>query len=192
VRLLAGLFLSFAVAAVVGLGSTFFALTQGTAFGAFTIGAWTSWPRTGTVNIDPYARATAARSGALPVGSGDGVAFFASVDDSGRALDGRCDVVVAGAAPQARFWTITLYDHDGRLVPNSLKRHGFTSQEMIRRTDGTFEIALAPRARSGIWLPTGGVEHYVLVFRLYDTPVGVATRSGRETPMPSITTRDCP
>ena len=191
-RLLAGLFLSFAVAAAVGLGSTFFTLTQGTAFGAFTIGAWTSWPRTGTVNIDPYARATAARSGALPVGSGDGVAFFASADDSGRALDGRCDVMVAGAAPQARFWTITLYDQDGRLVPNSLKRHGFTSQEMIRRTDGTFEIALAPRARSGTWLPTGGVEHYVLVFRLYDTPVGVATRSGRETPMPSIITRDCP
>lgn len=191
-RLLAGIFLAFAVAAIVGLGSTLFTLTQGTAFGAFTIGSWTSWPKTGTSGIDPYARATAARSGALPVGSGDGVAFFASHDDAGRSLDGRCDVIVAGATPQARFWTITLYDQDGRLVPNSLKRHGYTSQEMIRKSDGTFQIAVAPRARSGVWLPTGAVERYSLVLRLYDTPIGVATRSGRETPMPSITTRECP
>jgi hypothetical protein len=30
-----------------------------------------------------------------------------------------------------------------------------------------------------------------LILRLYDTPVGVATRSGREAPMPSIATRAC-
>ena len=35
-----------------------------------------------------------------------------------------------------------------------------------------FEIVIAPRARAGNWLPTGGVERYMLVLRLYDTPVG--------------------
>ena len=59
-----------------GLGLTWFALTRGTAFGAITIGAWTAWPKTGTADIDPYARATIARSGELPIGSGDGVAFY--------------------------------------------------------------------------------------------------------------------
>ena len=63
---------------------------------------------------------------------------------------------------------------------------------MIRKTDGTFDITIAPRARSGNWLPTGGVERYTLALRLYDTPVGVATRTGRETPMPAITTGTCP
>ena len=191
-RFLIGLIFALAVAAAVGLGATLFTLTRGVAFGAFTIGAWTAFPRNGTADIDPYARATVARSGALPIGSGDGIAFFTAKDDKGQALDGRCDVVISGKTPQARFWTLTLYDADGRLIGNALNRHGFTSQEVIRKTDGTFEIIIAPRARSGNWLPTGNVERYNLALRLYDTPVGVATRTGRETPMPAIMTGTCP
>ena len=191
-RFLIGLIFALAVAAAVGLGATLFTLTRGVAFGAFTIGAWTAFPRNGTADIDPYARATVARSGALPIGSGDGIAFFTAKDDKGQALDGRCDVVISGKTPQARFWTLTLYDADGRLIGNALNRHGFTSQEVVRKTDGTFEIIIAPRARSGNWLPTGNVERYNLALRLYDTPVGVATRTGRETPMPAILTGSCP
>ncbi|HTS40728.1 MAG TPA: DUF1214 domain-containing protein [Xanthobacteraceae bacterium] len=191
-RLLLGLVFAFTVAIVVGLGTTWFALTEGTAFGAITIGAWTAWPKTGTAGVDPYARAAIARNGELPIGSGDGVAFFASTDDSGHVLDGRCDVVLSGTTPQARFWTLTLYDREGQLIANSMDRQGFTSQEIIRRSDGTFSITMAARARTGNWLPTSGVERYVLVLRLYDTPVGVATRASREAPMPSVTTEQCP
>ena len=43
---------------------------------------------------------------------------------------------------------------------------------------------MAPRANPGNWLPTGGVERYELVLRLYDTAVGVSTKAGREVPMP--------
>jgi hypothetical protein len=191
VRLLFGSLFSFMLAAVIGLGGTWLALTQGTAFGAITLGAWTAWPKTGTQDIDPYARAVIARNGELPVGLGDGVAFFARSDDRGRALDGRCDTIISGITPQARYWTLTLYDPDGQLVANSVNRQGFTSQELTRRSDGSFEIVTAPRARPGNWLPTGGIERYVLVLRLYDTPVGVATRAGREAPMPSLTQRGC-
>jgi len=181
-----------AVAAVVGLGTTWFALSHGATFGAVTIGAWSAWPKYGTPEVDPYGRATIARSGELPVGSGDGIAFIARTDDGGRLLDGRCDVLIAGTTPQARFWTMTLYDQQGRLVANSLDRYGFTSQEILRRADGSFEIVAAPRSRSGNWLPTGGTEQYLLMLRLYDTPVGVATRVAREVPMPTISVRSCP
>lgn len=191
-RLLLGCLFALAVAAVVGLGTTWLALSHGTAFGAVTIGAWSAWPRTGTRDIDPYARATIARSGELPIGSGDGIAFVARTDDNGRPLDGRCDIVLSGFTPQARFWTVTLYDPLGRLVANSVARHGFTSQELVRRSDGSFEIVVAPRARSGNWLPTGGVDNYELVLRLYDSSVGVATRAAREIPMPAVSVRSCP
>jgi hypothetical protein len=190
-RLLIGFLFAFAVAAAFGLGLTQFALTRGTAFGAITIGAWTAWPKTGTSDIYPYARAAIARSGELPIGSGDGVAFFAALDDTGRALDGRCTVTIAGTTPAARFWTVTLYDLDGRLIPNAADRYGFTSQEIARRADGSFEIVLAPRARPGNWLPTGGIDRYVVVLRLYDTPVGVATRTARDAPMPAVTAAGC-
>jgi hypothetical protein len=192
VRLILGTLLTLMIAAAVGLGVTWFAVANGMGFGAITIGAWTAQPKTGTSDIDPYARAVVARSGQLPIGSGDGVAFIARTDERGRPLDGRCDVSVSGTTPAARFWTLTVYDEDGRLVGNSVGRHGFTSQEVMRDADGRFEVRLAPRARAGNWLPTGGIEHYVLIMRLYDTPVGVATRTQRDAPMPGVVTVGCP
>jgi len=192
VRLIFISLIALIVATAVGLGATWMTSTRGISFGAITIGAWTAWPRTGTADIDPYARAAIARSGELPIGSGDGVAFIARTDDNGRQLDGRCDITVSGITPAARFWTLTLYDARGNLVSNSLQRYGFTSQEIVRTADGSFDIRIAPRSRSGNWLPTGGLDRYLLVVRLYDTPVGAATRSQRDAPMPAITTVACP
>ena len=191
-RLIFFTLLALVLATVVGLGATWMTATRGTDLGTLTIGAWTARPRTGTPEVDPYARASIARSGELPVGTGDGVAFTATTDDKKRPLDGRCDVVVSGVTPAARFWTLTLYDPKGRLVPNTLQRYGFTSQEIVRGADGAFEVRIASRSRAGNWLPTGALDRYVLMLRLYDTPVGVATRTQRDAPMPSITTLNCP
>ncbi len=191
-RLLIGTLFAFAVAAVIGLGATYFALTRGAAFGALTIGSWTARPKTGTADADPYARATIARTGQLPVALGDGVSFTAQTDDSGKLLDGRCDVVLSGVTPAARFWTLTLYNTEGGLVANSIERFGFSSQEIVRHADGSFEIVVAPRANPGNWLPAGGIERYALVLRFYDTAVGISTKAGRELPMPAITNRSCP
>src|SRR5262249_31222541 len=156
---------------------TWMTLSRGTAFGAVPIGSWTAWPKIGTRDVDPYARATMSRSGELPVGSGDGVAFMARTDDNGRSLDGRCEARISGTTPQPRYWTLPLYDPQGRLIGNAIDRQGFTSQEVVRNADGSFDIVVAPRTRAGNWLPTNGIESYILVIRLYDTPVGVATRA---------------
>ena len=94
--------------------------------------------------------------------------------------------------PAARFWTLTVYNLNGELVANSLHRYDFTSQEIVRRGDGSFTILVGPRANPGNWLPTGGIDRYMLALRFYDTAVGVATKEGREIPMPSIKTRSCP
>ena len=186
-RLLIGLLLSFVIAGAIGLGSTWFALSNNMSFGALSLGAWKANPRSGTSGIDPYARAAIARNGELPVGTGDGIRFTARVDDAGRPLDGRCDVVIRGTTPPARYFTLTLYTPSGTLVTNSLSRFGFNSQELVRDRSGDFEVVVSPRARPGNWLPTGGVERYVLILRFYDTSLGIATRAGREAPMPTLT-----
>src|ERR1041385_1947823 len=149
---------SLAVAACIGLGTTWLVVARDTAFGAVPIGAWVAWPKSGTRDVDPYTRATFARTGELPVGSGRGGAVYARTDDNTPPL-----------APR-----------------------GFTSQEVGRRSDGSFDIMVAPRIRPGNWLPTNGVDSYVLVLRLYDSPVGVATRAAREAPMPSLTVESSP
>lgn len=183
----------FTLAGSIGLGATWMTATRGVDIATVAIGPWLARPQAGTRAIDPYARAAIARSGELPLGIGDGVAFRATTDDDGRPLDGRCDVVIGGTMPTARFWTLTLHDSAGRLVANALARYGFTSQEVIRGADGSFAVTLAPRARAGNWLPTGGIERYVVALRFYDTPVGgVSTRNQRDMPMPTIKTADCP
>ena len=108
-RLLTGLLLSFLIAAGVGLGSTWYAVTKNLSFGELTLGAWRGYPHNGTADIDPYARAALVRNGELPVGIGDGITFTATVDDDGHPLDGRCDVVVQGTTPPARYFTLSLY-----------------------------------------------------------------------------------
>jgi hypothetical protein len=191
VRLILITLLAFGLATAVGLGATWITATRGTDLGTLTIVAWTARPRSGSADIDPYSRAAIARSGELPIGTGDGIAFLATTSNDKRPLDGRCDVVVSGVTPAARFWTLTLYDRKGHLVANSLQRYGFTSEEIVRNSDGSFVVNVAARARAGNWLPTGGIERYVLMLRLYDTPVGVATRTQRDAPMPSVATGEC-
>src|ERR1043165_5518278 len=96
---------SLAVAACIGLGTTWLGPARDPAVGGVPIGAWGAGPKSGPRHVDPYTRATFARTGELPVGSGDGVAFYARTDDNGRPLDGPRDVLGSGTPPQARFWT---------------------------------------------------------------------------------------
>lgn len=181
----------FAVAAAVGLGATSFVSSRDLPFGRMQVGAWSAWPKTGNQDIDPYGRALTARNGILPLASGDGLAFLARADDNGRALDARCEVVVSGTTPQARYWTLAAYDANGALLPNLVGRYGFTSGEIVRHADGSFEIVAAAQARPGNWLPVSGTGRYTLVMRFYDTPIGVRTRADRQIAMPAISVKSC-
>ncbi|MDB5626918.1 MAG: hypothetical protein JWR73_2720, partial [Tardiphaga sp.] len=49
--------LALMTATAVGLGTTWMTATRGTELGTLTIGSWTARPRSGTNEIDPYARA---------------------------------------------------------------------------------------------------------------------------------------
>lgn len=180
------------VGILTGFGLSWYSSASGTGFGASRVGPWMSWPKSGTVEADPYLRAMFARAGELPLGVADGIAFFADVDDNGTSLDGRCDIHIVGRLPLARFWTFTIYDSHGRLIDNVAGRYGFTSAEIVFRRDATLEILLAPRARSGNWLPTEGRNRITAVFRLYDAPVGTGVRSIDAIEMPSIQQESCP
>src|SRR5271155_5027637 len=163
-RLLFGSCFTLLIAAAIGLGATWFTLTRGVAFGSLAIGGWTARPKSGSVDIDPYARAIIARSGELPTGMGDGVAFYAQTDDAGDKFDGRCTFTISGLTPAARYWTLTLYDPEGRRGTNAVDRDGFPREEFGRAAGGRFAITVAALARPGNWLPTGGIEKFTLVW----------------------------
>lgn len=186
------LILILAIGAAFGLGLTWFTMVNGYGPGLVRSGPWETWPKAGTEAADPYARATLARAGALPLELADGIAFTATQDANGRALDGRCDIRLSGSLPQARFWTLTATDGQGRLIENAADRSGFTSAEVVWNRDGTLDVVLGPRARPGNWLPTGARDRIELTLRLYDTPVGLANRTSDAPEMPRLVIEHCP
>jgi hypothetical protein len=182
--------LSLVIGSLSGLGLTWIMSARENGFGALDLGVWRSWPRSGTYDADPYARAVFARSGELPIGFSEGVTFVTAAGDDGRAIDGRCITRISGRLLPARFWTLTIYDGRGRLIENSATRYGFTSTEVQFGAQGQIDIWLSPRAHEGNWLPTGESERVVAVIRLYDMPTGVARSETAQ--MPKVTRERCP
>ena len=180
-----------AIAAVVGIGSAWFAIDQGRLFGAVVVGDWTAWPLEGTADADPYALAMLARTGEVPLGAGEGLTFNADRDRDGEALTGHCTYVVAGETPAARLWTLTAYDDEDRLMINAANRIGFHSREILRDRGGNFTITVSPSVQPGNWLPIAPVDRFRLVLRLYDTPLTTG-RQLAELIMPSVEKVACP
>lgn len=174
-----------------GLTATLAALQGDPPFGAVQIGAWRSWPRLGDSDIDPYARAVVAVDGALPLGSGEGLAFIARTDDSGAGLDARCDYRISGGAPSARFWTLAAYDIEGRLRPNAANRYSLTSAALLRESGGGFVIEASREARPGNWLPLGEKSRFILVLRAYQLTSNAVAGAFEGLTLPNIVRGAC-
>lgn len=177
--------------AALGLGATYYAVQRGKGFGAVRAGAWTAWPMLGSNNADPYARAVLARTGEIPLGLAEGLMFTARADDAGGPLLAACSYLIGGAMPTGRTWTLTLTNMRGFLVDNPAHRYGFTSQDIVRAADGSFQIIVSRAARAGNWLPLGSGRQFTLLLRIYDTPLSAPGAALDKTPVPSIRLERC-
>lgn len=184
-RLLFDIALALLVATAIGFSTAWFAIEHGRLFGAVTIGSWTAWPEAGGPNADPYSMALIARTGEVPLGAGEGLAFTAFADSQGDPLSGNCVYAVNGQTPAARLWTLTAYNAEGRLMVNAARRYGFHSRDILRQPDGGFSIIVSPDVEPGNWLPTERFDNLQLVLRLYDTPLTTASEF-TNVEMPSI------
>jgi hypothetical protein len=189
-RLLINIAIAVVLASVIGFASAWYAVDRGFLFGSVSIGPWEAWPRAGSPDADPYSIARLARTGEVPLGAGEGLAFTATADQDGIPLSGRCTYRLDGQTPAARLWTLSAYDGNGRLMANAARRTGFHSREIVRRSDGSFTILISGQVHSGNWLPVSTAGAFSLVFRLYDTPL---TTGGELTDsmMPEIVREAC-
>ncbi|WP_029003691.1 DUF1214 domain-containing protein [Azorhizobium doebereinerae] len=184
--------MTFLAATAIGLGATWLAVTKSRGMDLVRAGAWEGWPRSGTTQADPYARAFISRSGELPLELADGLLFLAREDSSGHPLDGRCDIRIVGRLPQARLWTLSVTDGKGNLIDNEAQRHGFTSSEPVYTSAGDVNVVLSPRAHAGNWVPTGARSRVQVALRLYDAPFSFASGVVDGSILPRITTERCP
>ncbi len=173
-----------------GFALTAFSLSWGYGFGALRIGPWTAWPQTGAPDIDPFARAALARRGEAPLGKDQGLMFVASVNSAGALLEGRCEYRISDPLPAARFWTLGLASPSGQPLANPTERYFYTSSDILRREGGAFNLAVARQARPGNWLSPGEAQAFVLVLRLYETPLDPAAHADSAA-FPSIVRLGC-
>jgi len=190
VRASSGLLYALTIGALIGLCLTWWTLDGGPGFSAISVGPWSAWPEAGTQEADRYARASLARSGDLPLGAGEGLAFQASRDSAGDTLDGRCRYRLEPITPSGRWWTLTLYDEAGGLVANPADRYGFTSAEVMRAGDGSASVVIGKTALPGNWLPSGE-GRFTLSLRLYDTPISAGLAPSEGIVLPTITREAC-
>lgn len=173
-----------------GVGSAYAVLNGNPPFGSRHLGAWQTWPKLGSEEADPYMRAIVARRSDIPLATGEGLGLTALADSEGRTLDSACSYRIGPSTPAARWWTLTVYDADGKLAPSELGRSGFTSPEILRDTQNGFAVILSRSLSAGNWLQLPASGPFSVVLRLYDIP-GAAGLSLNPEDLPTIERLEC-
>jgi hypothetical protein len=146
-----------------GLGSSWYMIERGSGLTTRSFGPWTAWMAAGRADADPYTRAHFMRRGMLPVSSALAVTLEAVADSDGQRLHSSCEYMLEGEEPPARFWSLSVFDERGRLIPNPAERYSYNSATLLRGPGGRLDITLARSARAGNWLPTGGAGRLSLM-----------------------------
>lgn len=112
---------------------------------------------------DYIRRATVARFGIAANPVEDAAYLQPLMDAEGNPLDGANPHVIhfepGGTPPAGAFWSLTVYDREGFLIPNDLDRFGIRSRDEVRyNQDGSLDIFLGPECPdpegTSNWIPT--------------------------------------
>lgn len=166
-RFLLNLIFIFVAALIIGLGSAWYMIEEGSALTTSRVGPWSVWREAGKPDADPYTKAYMARAGRLPINATTALYFFADSAGNGTPLKSNCEYLIEGRPLNAEWWSLAVYDGTGRLIPNKAGRHSFNRTDVARRADGSFRIVLAQKARPGNWLPSAQDGTMRLVLRAY-------------------------
>jgi hypothetical protein len=174
-RSVVGLLIAAAVSLTLGLWSAWLAVRSPAPVDTIKLGVWQAWPNAGTSDADPYSRARLARTGEIPLGSGEGLMLLALTDDAGDPLIKSCDYTISGQTPPARLWTVAVENPDGHIVGKQENVAALGSDTLLRELNGSFAIKLSPRPQGGNWISTAEAGRFRVVVRLYDTTARTGT-----------------
>src|SRR5262245_54813596 len=158
--------LCIALGLLAGAGAAAHAVRAGFADGTLASGPWQTGRDFGTADASALVRARVALAGLLALPRSEAMYFTARTDSAGAPLEGRCRYAIRGDRFAARWWSITLYDRAGYLVPNPWRRYSVGSAALPAGADA-WTIAIAPDEQSGLWIPSTNAREFDLTLRLY-------------------------
>jgi len=128
-----------------GVGSAWLWLT-GVGIAGIDAGAWRVNLLAGSQNADAYTRARIALGAVLALDRSETLYYTTQRDDQGEPLRAECRYKVEGSPPPARWWSITAYDQDHFLFPNTERRYS-VGTESAQKTSVTIGPGYRPQAR---------------------------------------------
>ncbi len=146
-----------------------------------TFGPWTTWTAAGRPEADPYTRAHTARNGLLPVSSTLELTFRAKTDSSGSRLTSSCDYTIVLQDTEPAWWSLAVFDGQGKLVQNGAERHAFNHQHRharARRPRGNRAWHAMPGPATGC--PAARSGRIVLVLTVQDAAFAAAVHDGAQ------------
>jgi hypothetical protein len=179
-----------AVGFVSGVGFAVDTVRAGALSSRVVIGPWKTGTDFGTAEAGARTRAVVALRGLLALPAREARYYTASQDGAGQPLDGRCSYKVIGGLLPGHWWSLTLYDDAGYLVPNATGIYSVEGAALAPSERSAWTIMVSPQPRAGHWLPTGGLAHIALTLRTYLPPNGGTTNPARAS-LPSITKVQC-
>jgi hypothetical protein len=132
-----------------------------------TVGPWrTSRP---SVSDRPnlHQRARLACQSPFAVPSEEGTYFVAETDSAGNPLSSDLSYEVAGKAPRAKWWSLTVYGNGWRVVPAKQRRYSVQDKTVPVDARGQFRIVLAKSSHEGAWLPLPPERTIGLIYRVF-------------------------
>lgn len=183
--------LAFVLSAVLGLvlgaGSALAWMTHG----MVSHGGWSSSRVTGSVQADPWTRASVALTGLLALNRTQAIYFIRRTDDAGAQLVDRCRYRVSGGPLPARWWSVTVYAADNYLPRNNDAALSFDATRVQRDATGQWTAIAADRPQRGAtWVSTRDAGRFDLTLRLYN-PDAAAQADFDAIPMPHVQKIDC-
>jgi hypothetical protein len=181
--------LAVAAGLALGIGTAWMSLGEEPPFGAVEVGPWKTWPRLGSIEVDPYSRALLARAPHMPLAAGEGLTFMAQRDSEGRALLASCRYRISGATLPSRGWTLTVLDADGRLPPGPAR--ALSDADIFGPEGQPVALTASARMASGPWLPLPASGRFGLALRFYDTPLSANAAQLAQDALPRIERQGC-
>lgn len=175
---------------VLGIGLAVWQITSSGLGNDVRVGPWSTGRDIGTANADMKTRAVVALRGLLALPATEARYFTASTDSAGAPLSGKCSYAVTGGALEARWWSITLYDRSGWLIPNRWNRYSIGSARIPAGSEAHWTVLIGPAEQPGLWIPTGTDGPFELTLRAY-RPQGEMARDPARISLPTITKGEC-
>ena len=161
-------------------------------------GCWRVNPKMDLAN-NPTQRASIALGGLFALRESEVLYFAANIDSDGNTLNSKYDYELVGKAPDARYWSFTMYGKDHYLVPNEAKQFGYNLEtidyeyaptdvgdETIKNQKSYYQIILSNKKQAKNWLPSPKKpENFVITLRLYN-PAPSVYNNLANCPLPSI------